>query len=92
MNDLQARALSLEELAERYRYSDDPGISRIARAVIEGLAGRDDEMQELSDDNDHLHSQLETSRAEAACFRDLLEECLDEDIDADLSRRIQKAL
>lgn len=34
MNDLEARALSLRELAERHRYADDPGIARLASETL----------------------------------------------------------
>lgn len=97
MNELMARALSTEELAQEFRYHDDPGVVKLARAIVDGeIASRDyeSELETMEFQYDEAKCQIEELELETTDLKDLLRECLDEltDDSDDLRSRIRAAL
>lgn len=90
MNETMARSLTPKELAEEFRYHDDPGVAQLARAMIDrGISH--DEMEQLEE---AAEMRAEEAAAEIEDLKQLLSECEDELPDSckDLRQRIVDAL
>lgn len=96
MNETMARSLPLQELAEEFRYADDPGVRTMAIGVIEdGIAEKDYDAEAagLQSEVDLANDRAETAEQEVKDLKELLRECLAElprtDETADLFDRIK---
>lgn len=88
MNELMARSLSAKELAEQLRYHADPGVAKLALAVINGDLEGPDLAEELSNAND----ELDTANRHICDMEAVLNECLDELSDLDSARALVKRI
>lgn len=97
MNELMARSLSAQELAEEFRYHDDPGVMKLARAVVDGEAASRDyesELETMEGKYDEAKCRIEELELETEDLKDLLRECLlDLPADsADLRAKVREVL
>lgn len=78
MNELMARSLSPKELAEEFRYHDDPGVARLAVAFIEdgrNVAELEQEIERADDAANSAKEAVEAAEQEVADLKDLLRDC-----------------
>ena len=91
MTELQARAFTPEELAERYLDHDDLGVRRLANDYLQP---RDDSGESLKQRIENLESDLDAGDNQRFILRELLQECLEvlPDEERDLVARVKEAL
>lgn len=84
MNELMASALSPEEIAKEFLYHDDPGVKKLALAVV-----GTEEDEDLESELDSALEAQQEAESEVEELKELLGECLEEIKDPDLIARIK---
>jgi dsDNA-specific endonuclease/ATPase MutS2 len=97
MNEVMARSLSPQELAEELRYHVDPGVSRLALSIISGGELSRDFEEELEDSEraaENARGEADALEQQCDDLKELLRECIEElpESAANLIARIKDAV
>lgn len=78
MNELMARSLSPKELAEEFRYHDDPGVSKLAKSLIDDrfhAEEAEEQIEEAERAAENAREEADGLEQERDDLKELLRDC-----------------